>query len=291
MNKQTYTAFSPGHISGFFEPVYYQTDNSKSGSRGAGINITLGATTQVMISDSTSNDINITINGRKSNATVTTLALKYLIGNKQTSINVNTKLDLPVGQGFGMSAAGTLSAALACSKLLNLSSTDALKAAHFAEIQLRTGLGDVMGMNFGGIEIRKNPGLPPWGMVEHIPGYFDIVLCILGKRIDTKKILNDKNQTDKIIEYGKLCTKKILDKPSIENFFYLSQLFTNKTGLASKKIIDVINIANNYGMASMCMLGNSIFAAGKTPELVKTLAKFGKVYLCSIDKYGARIIE
>jgi len=27
-----------------------------------------------------------------------------------------------------------------------------------------------------GVEIRKTPGLPPWGVIEHIPGKFDIVL-------------------------------------------------------------------------------------------------------------------
>ena len=40
------TAFAPGHISGFFEPVY-TPDLSRSGSRGAGINISLGAFSEV----------------------------------------------------------------------------------------------------------------------------------------------------------------------------------------------------------------------------------------------------
>ena len=40
-------AFSPGHISGFFEPVYFNNDFSRSGSRCAGLSITLGAVSEV----------------------------------------------------------------------------------------------------------------------------------------------------------------------------------------------------------------------------------------------------
>ena len=67
--------------------------------------------------------------------------------------------------------------------------------------------------------------------------------------------------------------------------------FTEKTGLADKKVIEAINAVRESGMASMCMLGNSVFAIGKTPELCKTLCTFGKLYICFIDNYGARILE
>jgi len=39
-------AFAPGHISGFFEPVY-NANKAKTGSRGAGINVNLGAKSDV----------------------------------------------------------------------------------------------------------------------------------------------------------------------------------------------------------------------------------------------------
>ena len=44
-------------------------------------------------------------------------------------------------------------------------------------------------------------------------------------------------------------------------------------------------------MASMCMLGNSVFATGKTNELCQVLSKFGRVFVCSIDSCGARILD
>ena len=48
------TAFAPGHISGFFEPVF-NPDLSRTGSCGAGINISLGAIT----SDTAPNDMSL----------------------------------------------------------------------------------------------------------------------------------------------------------------------------------------------------------------------------------------
>jgi flagellar protein FlaI len=38
-------------------------------------------------------------------------------------------------------------------------------------------------------------------------------------------------------------------------------------------------------------VGNSVFAIGKTDELRKTLSLFGKVYVCSVDENGARVLD
>jgi pantoate kinase len=284
------TAFAPGHISGFFEPIYDQ-DLSRTGSRGAGINISLGAFSEVQAESSAKQDFEIYVNNRKSNAPVIKLALKHMLRDNPIRVVAKISLDLPVGQGFGMSAAGALSTTYALANVTDASKNDAMKASHFAEVQLKTGLGDVMASCFGGVEIRKSAGLPPWGIIEHIPGKYNLVLCIIGKKLDTKKILSDPLRSSKIADYGKYCTKKLLENPSVENLFSLSQTFTKKTGLADKRVIEAINTANQFGMASMCMLGNSIFATGKTNELCKVLSSFGKVYVCSVDEGGARVLE
>jgi pantoate kinase len=283
-------AFAPGHISGFFEPIY-NSDINRTGSRGAGINVTFGSISEVACKSSTTQSIDVFINNKKSNAPVIRLALKYLIGENPLKVVVKTKYEIPVGQGFGMSAAGALSATYALAKILNISSNDALRASHFAEVQLKTGLGDAIASSFGGIEIRKSAGLPPWGIIEHIPGKGDLVLCVIGKKLDTKNILEDANKATKIIDYGKLCTKKILEKPSVENLFTLSKAFTENTNLADEKVLSAINLASKFGLASMCMLGNSIFAMGKTDELCNALSSFGKIFICSVDEFGARVID
>jgi pantoate kinase len=285
------TAFAPGHISAFFEPVYSAQSMDRTGSRGSGINISLGVTSQVTMTRALQQSITVCINNKSSPAPVTKLALKNLVGETPLAILVNTTLDLPVSQGFGMSAGGALSSCLAAASLLNLPREQAIKAAHYAEVQLRTGLGDVVASSFGGIEIRREAGLPPWGMLEHIPGSYDLVVCVVGKKMVTKKILSDTNKVKEIASYGRYCTKKLLEKPSLENLFSLGQQFTREIGLADEIVLQAIEAASRYGMASMCMLGNSVFAVGNTALLCKTLSRFGVVSCCRVDEEGARILS
>jgi pantoate kinase len=283
-------AFVPGHISAFFEPVYCGQNLDRTGSRGAGINISLGVVSQVQIQPALQQTITISINGKPSTALVTKMALSFLVGSMPINIHVDTQLDLPVSQGFGMSAGGALSATLAAADLLHLSRHSAVKAAHYAEVQLRTGLSDVVASNFGGIEIRREPGLPPWGMIEHIPGSYDVVVCVIGKKMKTKEILSDVKKLSEITSYGRYCMKKLLEKPSIERLFSLALEFTKKSGLADERILEAIEAANRCGMASMCMLGNSVFAVGNVPMIQKILAVYGKVWVCHIDQNGAQML-
>jgi pantoate kinase len=284
-------AFAPGHISAFFEPVYSNQNLDRSGSRGAGINISLGAISQVTMKPASQRTMVVRINGKLSSAPVTKLALNYLTGETPFKIIVDTLLDLPVSQGFGMSAAGALSSTLAIANILNLPKESAVKAAHYAEVESHTGLGDVIASTFGGIEIRRKAGLPPWGILQHIPGTYTIVVCVIGEKIETKIVLSDPNRLREIASYGRYCTKKLLEKPSIEQLFSLAWEFTQKINLADKTVLRAIEAANMHGMASMCMLGNSVFAMGDTSMLCTTLSAFGKVLCCTIDREGARILH
>lgn len=283
-------AFAPGHISGFFNPVYNFGDISRTGSTGAGINIALGATSKVIVEPSSHQVFEITINKRRYNSRVINQAFRYLIGDTSVFVKVDCSLDLPVSQGFGMSAASALSATLGLAKLLGLSSNDAVRAAHFAEISNKTGLGDVVAISFGGVEIRKTAGLPPWGVIEHIPGCFEVVLCVVGKKLETKKVLSDPLKCKNISTVGSYCTKKLLENPSVESFFSLSRYFALKTGIADTRVLQAIKAVEDFGCASMCMLGNSVFAMGKTKNLVRILSSFGRVFVCRVDGLGARII-
>jgi pantoate kinase len=284
-------AFAPGHISAFFETVYSNQNLDHTGSRGAGINISLGVVSHVLVQQASRQTITVCLNGKPSPAPVTKLALHYLLGETLVNINVDTRLSLPVSQGFGMSGGGALSATLATAGLLHLSRESAIRAAHYAEVQLRTGLGDVIASSFGGIEIRREPGLLPWGVVEHIPGNYDVVVCVIGKKMETKKILSDTKKVDELASYGRYCTKKLLEAPSVEHLFSLAWEFTKKSGLANERILEAIEAANRYGMASMCMLGNSVFALGNIPMLQKILALYGKVWVCTVNQTGAQILQ
>jgi len=284
-------AFVPGHISAFFEPVFVPQSLDRTGSRGAGLCLALGATSNVTVSVAKQQVLTIVLNGKTATASVTRLACRHLLGEQACAVTVRTESSLPVSQGFGMSAAGAFSAALALAKLLGQPQTEAMRAAHYAEVQLRTGLGDVIASSIGGIEIRRQPGLPPWGMLEHIPGQAELVLCVVGEWIKTRDILTDQAKVAKIASIGRRCTRQLLEHPSVENLFRLGQRFAKETGLANESIQAAIEAASAYGLASMCMLGNAVFAMGNTAMLQKTLGAFGKIWVCEIDLTGARLLE
>lgn len=284
-------AYAPGHITGFFEPFYHTSDVFRTGSRGAGVNITLGGISKISICSSKKQVFDIYVNNKKYDFKVIRTALSYLLGSTPVRIKVETRLALPLGQGFGMSAAAVLSSTLALTSVTDFSFADALRASHFAEVSLKTGLGDVLASSFGGFEIRKKPGLPPWGIIEHIPGQGDLVLCVAGPRMDTKKVLSNPIKTKKILKNGSICTDKILKSPCVESFFDLSNFFAKATGLAEGNILKAMDEAKDYGMVSMSMLGNSLFAWGETDNLCKVLSKYGRVFVCRVDPYGARVIH
>ncbi len=274
-------AFCPGHITGFFE-ICLSDDDEKSGSRGAGICTSLGAVSTV---ETGGNEIEVEING-KAGGEVTKEALNTLT-KKGARAHVN--LSLPQSQGFGMSAAGTLASTLSLSSILSLSRDDAIKAAHAAEVKHSTGLGDAISSAHGGIDIREESGLN--GRIKRVDGGGEVVIAIIGEAIETKNILKNERLADKISEVGRECMNEILAHPTIENLFFLSRRFAEETGLMDRKMGRAVEDACNHGMASMCMLGNSVFAMGNTREIAKTLSKYGNVYTCRVDEKGARILH
>lgn len=282
------SAFCPGHITGFFE-IRERKDPLSTGSRGAGLCLTLGARSRVVLTESNRQKIEVNINGKRSRAEVTKSAIRYLIGKDKLSVIIETALDLPVSQGFGMSAAGALSAAIATASLVGLSRQEAFSAAHRAEIDNKSGLGDISALHRGGITIRQRPGLPPKGKVMRIPGAPEVVLCVIGRPLLTKSVLLDKAKRAAINASGSRKVAQISRTPTVEELFRLSSEFAVETGFASRRTMEAIGAANRLGMASMSMLGNSVFAVGDTRGIRSVLSEFGDVWVCRVDTRGPRL--
>jgi len=282
-------AFCPGHITGFFE-ICRSDKLLSTGSRGAGFCLTLGATSVVNTTDSARQSIQVFINGRKSDAGVTKHALRYLAEQERLRISVSTALDLPVSQGFGMSAAGSLSASLALADILGKSRQKAFEAAHIAEVERGGGLGDVSALHRGGVTVRKKAGLPPIGKVLRIGGEPEVVLCVVGRRMLTKSVLTNPAKARAINATGSRKVDELLMRPSIYRLMELSAQFTQESGLASRRILDVMSAASKLGMASMSMLGSSVFAVGDTAGLSRVLSDFGDTYVCRVDTHGPRLL-
>jgi len=266
-------SFSPAHITGFFE-VFYGKDEKNSGSRGAGISITLGSYATIELANKTS---------IVKKAKVTKDALSFF----KKKFKVRIKNELPSSQGFGISASSTLAACMGAAHILSMPYKKAMEFAHIAEVKNKTGLGDVISSFYGGMEARVEQGLngkiKKWDMNEKI------LIAVVGSPLKTKAVLENEKAVDRINEAGRHCLKEFLRKPSFNNFFYLSRTFAEESGLMDRKIKKLIDEANKIGMASMCMIGNSIFAKW-SKEMKNFFMNKGKIYEGYIDNEGARIL-
>jgi pantoate kinase len=286
-------AFVPGHVTGFFEVQDEAKDIRQRGSRGVGICLSKGANTTVEVSDSEKQSIEVLINQKKADAKVTEFVVKKVLGDEPFQVKVSSVLDLPQSQGFGMSGAGALSSSMALVKALDLeySKNEVVCIAHWAEIMCGTGLGDIMPQSVGGVVIRKKEGCPPFGILENIENVDEkVVLCVIGDELSTKNIITNPGYRKKINEYGNECLQQLIKKSGLKEMMYLSLAFSRGTGLLSPELEEAISAARRFGLASMSMLGNSIFAIGDTDNLVRELKNFGDVFVCNIDRKGMRIV-
>jgi pantoate kinase len=274
-------AFAPAHISGIFI-IDIRKDIALSGSMGCGICLETGAITTIRPSDETI----ININGKICEAATTVSAIKSLTSKP---VLVDTTLDVPVGCGFGASGAGALSAALALNDALSLDLTlkDLAGAAHCAEVTNRTGLGDVTGMTFGGIVVRKKAGAPFTGGIDKIPCRVAIISWISFSEISTKSILSDELKKKAINKAGKAKLKELMKKPTLENLFLQSRGFATEIGLMSPKVKDAIEaVEAKGGLASQAMLGDTVFAMNDNGALLE----FGEVHESRISLAGAHLL-
>ena len=289
MNKAV--AFAPGHISGFFQPIINKTDVNRTGSRGAGVCISHGATSTVHLKKDDEQRLDIIVNGKPGEYTVTRKAIKIILGKTPFNVIVDVQLELPVGQGFGMSGASALSASLALAKILGKPQKNAIKAAHQAEVINHTGLGDVVASSVGGFEIREKPGIPPFGKIHKITENHPLILAVLPKSISTHDVLTDTKKIDTIARIGKKCTNSVMRNPTVNSIFDYSIYFTKKTNLASEQLRLILQKINETDQASMCMLGHSIFAQGNVHRIKKQIPSAVTIIETDVDNLGARVLN
>lgn len=309
VERASAAAFCPGHVTGLFEIHDADPDPQRRGSRGAGFALSQGAITYVEIEPAESLEIEIAIDKEIVEAPVSreaiTLLLREAVRDARVPLNKDaakgskarirvrawTDLHLPVSQGFGMSAAGALSATLALAKCLRMGRSEALKAAHVADVTQRGGLGDVVAANAGGFEIRTAPGVPPYGSTRNFMGYGEAVLCVIGGPLSTKSVLSDPTRRAAINAAGGRRLDEFLKAPTMDNFLSHSQGFARDAGLLTPALEDAIHAAKPYGTASMSMLGHSLFAFGNAQKLAEVLARFGETMIVPVDAAGARSVD
>jgi pantoate kinase len=298
-------AFSPCHITGFFQ-IFDQVANSLYvGSRGAGVSLSRGVETLVKVKKSFENFLQVRINGNISNSAevsehIVGVFLSRFEEVKNFEIIVEHDIKVPVGVGFGTSGAATLSLGLALNEVfdLGMSRIEAAQLAHIAEVECKTGLGTVIAEAFGGVEIRIKPGAPGIGEIIHVPISKDyIVACLTLESLPTKKCLTNEKIRRRISEIDGNLVDKLIEEPNITNFLKFSRQFAEHVGLITERIRRVLNEtdAANF-VCSMPMFGEAVFTLIEQESLEKLLKIFRnygsneKIIISEIDHKGARLL-
>lgn len=250
-------AFVPANISCIFV-IHNGKTNRTTGSTGVGFTINEGVKVVVSISNSEE----IFFNGAKIDFPTLKSVLKSLT-KKKIKVSISSKL--PLGCGFGLSGASALGLACCLNDLLNLGKTklSLAKIAHIAEVENRTGLGDVVNQYSKGFLLKTKPSY--MFKVERLPLENIAVYCKAFSNISTKSVISDINQIEKINASGKKALEKIKNNKeniSFSEIISISKQFAMESGLLkNEKVVKTISeIESLGGHGSMIMLGNAVFA-------------------------------
>lgn len=282
------TAYCPGHVTCFYQPVD-SNDLMRKGSRGAGIRLSLGST--VTLEECRGERINIRLNGKRSTAPITRDVVRELIPTG--GLNVDVKTDLPISQGFGMSAAGAIAAGLCACEYKGLPLEKAYSVAHLIEVMSGGGLGDVAALKcLGHQPIREKPGLIGDNVRDSGIAFENITLAIIGKKIPTSIIIHSSNLSEKISSAGQGCVDEYVQNPSKDALFRIANRFSAQIGLESEPMRAAMReLSKNEISSLMCMLGNTMLIDAPIDRVREILGKKVELISCSSSAESARIIQ
>jgi pantoate kinase len=309
LTNNTAYAFSPAGISSFFQ-ICDRTPNGRLitdlnhvGARGGGFGIQRGIHTQVQVADSEVPKVQVFINGNPApQAKTTQTAVQMLMAKlKHTcSVTVKHRVEVPIGAGFGTSAAGALTASMALANALGLPLTfnQVGQVAHSAEIECKTGLGTVGPLMLGGCILSIEPGGPGTAIIDRIPlpSNYVIVAGVFDTTL-TKDFLSANKKRQVINNWGKKTLEAILDEPSIEKFLECSLEFARRTGFITNRVENLAKIAEKAGAigSAQNMLGEALHAvttekeAANVVEAFKEVLPNDRIIASRIDFQGARL--
>ena len=260
------SVFVPGHITGFFTVEDHEI-SLKKGSCGVGFLLSKGVKTTISEADELTVDVN------QGDSTVIDEVLK--IFEIDACFKINQDIQLPIGAGFGTSAASALSLAIAINEFLDLGYSNELcgQIAHMAEVNLGGGLGDVIAQTGNGLVLRTDPGAPGIGEIKSFNHDVFIAWKTFGG-IETSSIIQDSHHKQVISDVGLKYLEYFSEKPSLKNFLDFSYKFSTETKLISdevKELVDYFNSMPNILGSSMAMLGNTVFAFAQNEDDFKNL--------------------
>ncbi len=259
------SAFAPGNISCVFKIIPHP-DPARMHSLGMGFTVREG----VEVTVSEYHETKVSFNQQDIVFPTVSAVVNRLIQNTDVSgIKVSLTSPLPLGCGFGLSGAAALATAYALNEFIELDRQNEVLAmiAHVAEVENRTGLGDVCSQYHGGCLVKLTEGAPLVADKLPIPDQ-PIYYRYFGP-IQTSEVLRNSEQTKRIncaADTALTVLQKLTHAQSNPDLFTecfaVAKQFSVDSGLLSdSRVIDTIALIEAAGgVGSMIMLGNGVFS-------------------------------
>jgi len=214
--------------------------------------------------------VDIIVNGdKKYPAATTRRAIDFLFDKARAqagtgSLVLEQQVEVPIGQGFGASAASALSAVLAAAPAVGIEEhvTRVAYAAHVADIVSQTGLGTVSAIfeavGAGAITIPGAPGIAKFVRVK-IPRGLQVVTASVAPYTKSK-LLNSAVLRKRANRLGEIALGRVKRTPTIDELASSGEWFADELGLETPELKTLIKIAKRGGAlwASQNMIGYSI---------------------------------
>ncbi len=289
----TSEAFCPGHITALFYAPPRARDAGRTGSRGAGLCIDRGARARVRALRGKGWGISPGDGTRLAPVVATALGNYLASAREETWLQLDLELGLPVGEGFGMSGAMALASVIAADGELGLLKGDMQRLAalaHAAELEFRTGLGDVVCQARGGLDIRTRPGLPPHGQVVTARHDGEVLIAWSGRPLHTSSVIGDREARERLEAAALPLLERAPATPTMDWLLEAGWEFSQAAGLASPEVLSMVEACRPFGRASQVMLGNSIFAVGDLASMSEALTALGwRHTIVKVDNAPARL--
>jgi pantoate kinase len=265
-------AVAPGHVTGVFVPSVQARDPRARGSVGGGLVLDRGAfaaacwapgeTRRISVRDASGSDLPISRE-----------VAERLLGRQRGRLTVTVFHGLPVGQGFGMSAAGALATALCVGDLLGVPARRSVEVAHLADLFGGGGLGGVAAILGGGVEFRVRPGIPPWGRINHRPWAGPVWVGEVGSPIPSPRALASPTLRSQI-DAAAAEVQGLLTHQDSSALFAASARFTDRLGLAGPALRRQIQALRSTGAWTMqTMFGRCWLAVPPTGRVDRDIEK------------------
>ncbi len=291
----TREAFCPGHVTALFFAPEPGPSPEATGSRGAGFCVSKGATARVTAVSGGRGGVSPVGDTRIAPVVAEALGGYLELSDGTVELQLELDLGLPVGHGFGMSGAMTLAALMAAEGELGLAGGDRsrlLALAHSAEVEGRTGLGDVVAQWGGGIDLRVRPGLPPSGLVIRREVTARILLGWSGVPLHTRSVLSDRRARERLETAALPLLDAMGSAPDMDELLEAGWTFARGAGLVGGAVERMVEICTRHGHASQVMLGNSVFATGDLDAMGEALAAEGFSWtVVDVDNRGVRLLD